>query len=175
MHLLLAVSGGIAAYKACELVSLARKADHQVRVMMTANALRFVGRHTFEALSEHAVLVGTFQDKRDAGIDHIAWAQWADAVVVAPATANLLGKLACGLADDGVTTVLMAVPEGIPVYLAPAMNTHMWRHPVVQRNLQWIAELGRYHVIQPVEKRLACGDFGTGALAAPADILQAMA
>lgn len=182
MKLLIGVSGGIAAYRACELVSLAVKAGHAVRVCMTTNATRFVGPLTFEALSGHPVLLDTFAgaamvapDGSGAGaIDHIAWARWADAVAVAPASANTLARIACGLADDALSTVLLAVPASVPVVLAPAMNTEMWNHPVTQRNLRWIDELGRASVVSPVSKRLACGDVGVGGLAEPADILAAV-
>lgn len=169
MNLLVGVSGGIAAYKACELVSLAVKRGHAVRVCMTPNATRFVGALTFEALSGHKVLVDTFAD----ALDHIAWAKWADVAVVAPASANVVGKLACGLADDALSTVLMALPRGRPLVVAPAMNTEMWLNPVVQRNVRWLGELGRTTLVEPTDKRLACGDVGPGGLAEPADILAA--
>jgi phosphopantothenoylcysteine decarboxylase/phosphopantothenate--cysteine ligase len=169
MNLLLCVSGGIAAYRACELVSLAVKRGHAVRVAMTANATRFVGPTTFEALSGRPVLLDTFTD----ALAHIEVAKWADVAVVAPASANVLGKLACGLADDAVTTVLMALTRGRRVVLAPAMNTEMWFNPVVERNLRWLDDLGRYDLVAPTEKRLACGDVGPGGLAEPADILAA--
>jgi phosphopantothenoylcysteine decarboxylase/phosphopantothenate--cysteine ligase len=167
MNLLLGVSGGIAAYRACELVSLATKAGHSVRVVMTSNAQHFVGATSFEALSGHRVMTDTFAD----ALGHIEWAKWADVAVVAPASANVLGKLACGLADDALSTVLMALPRGKRVVLAPAMNTEMWFNPVVVRNLEWLAALGRFVVVPPSEKRLACGDVGPGGLAEPADIL----
>lgn len=169
MRLLLGVTGGIAAYKACELVSLAVKGGHSVRVVMTANATRFVGPITFEGLSGHPVLLDTFEG----GMAHIDWAKWADVACVAPATANILGKLACGLADDVLSTVLMALPEGRPVVLAPAMNTEMWKQAVVKRNLRWLDELGRYAVVPPAAKRLACGDVGPGGMADPAEVLAA--
>ncbi len=169
MKLLLGVSGGIAAYKSCEVVSAARKAGHEVRVVMTPNATRFVAPLTFEALCGHKVMVDTFAD----ALDHIAWAKWAEVVLVAPASANVLGKLACGLADDALGTTLMAVPRGRPVLLAPAMNTEMWLHPVVQRNLRWLEALDRYTILAPVEKRLACGDYGPGGLPDPGELLAA--
>ncbi len=171
MNLLLCVTGGIAAYKACDLVSKAVKAGCQVRVAMTSNATRFVGTISFQALSSQPVYTDVFQDSPSGDIDHIAWAQWADVVVVAPATANIIGKLAAGLADDAVSTLLMAVPSATPVVLAPAMNTHMWLNPVVQRNMGWLDGLGRFHCVDPVSKRLACGDEGPGAMAEPRDIL----
>ncbi|MFT5680046.1 MAG: phosphopantothenoylcysteine decarboxylase/phosphopantothenate--cysteine ligase [Myxococcota bacterium] len=169
MNLLIGVTGGIAAYKACELTSAAIKQGHTVRVVMTRGATQFVGALTFEGLTGHRVMVDTFAD----AMDHIHWAKWADVVVVAPLTANTLAKLAMGMADDALTTVLMALPAGRPVVLGPAMNTEMWNNPVVQRNLQWLDALGRYHIVAPAVKRLACGDFGPGGLADPAEILTA--
>lgn len=178
MRILLGVSGGIAAYRACELVSLAVKGGHDVRVVMTANATRFVGAVTFEAMSGHAVLLDTFAGASIAdstsAVDHVNWAKWPDVAMVAPCSANVLGKLACGLADDALTTVLMAMPARVPLLLAPAMNTEMWHHPVVQRNLRWIEELGRARVIPPVSKRLACGDVGMGGLPEPTALLAAL-
>jgi phosphopantothenoylcysteine decarboxylase/phosphopantothenate--cysteine ligase len=175
MKLLLGVTGGIAAYKVCELTSLAVKAGHEVRVVMTPNATRFVGALTFEALSGNPVLLDTFAGAPVPGsssaIDHISWAKWPDAVLVAPLSANTLGKLACGLADDALTTVLMAVPAVTPIVLAPAMNTAMWDHPVVRRNLDWLRALDRYALVDPVSKRLACGDVGPGGLPDPSDLL----
>lgn len=170
MNLLLGVSGSIAAYRACEIVSLARKQGHHVRVIQTASAAKLVGPVTFEALSDHPVLLDTFHGVSST-MDHIQWAKWAERVLIAPLSANTLGKLACGLADDALSTVMMAIPRGVPVTLAPAMNTEMWLHPVIQRNLRWLAELGRYRIVAPVEKRLACGDYGVGGMADPAEVL----
>lgn len=167
MNVLLGVSGGIAAYRAAEFVSLAVKRGHSVRVVMTPNATRFVGPLTFEAMSGHPVLTDTFADP----LAHIEWAKWAGVAVVAPASANILGKLACGLADDALSTVLMALPRGRKIVVAPAMNTEMWLNPVVVRNLRWLEALGRYVFVAPTEKRLACGEVGPGGLAEPADIL----
>lgn len=168
MNLLLGVSGGIAAYKACELASLAIKRGHEVRVMMTANATRFVGPITFEGLTGHRPMTDTFSD----GMAHITLAKWAGCVCLAPATANVLAKLATGLADDPLTTTALATPAATPIVVAPAMNTEMWRHPATARNLRWLDELGRYHLISPVSKRLACGDVGVGGLAEPSEILR---
>lgn len=169
-HLLLGVTGGIAAYRACELVSLAIKAGWKVEVVMTANATRFVGPLTFAGLTGRAVHLGTFDD----AMAHITLAKWADVCVIAPLSANVLGKLACGLADDLLTTTILALPRGKRCVLAPAMNTEMWLNPVVQRNVQWIDQLGRFSWVQPTEKRLACGDVGVGGLADPAEILAAI-
>jgi phosphopantothenoylcysteine decarboxylase/phosphopantothenate--cysteine ligase len=145
---------------------------------MTQNATRFVGPLTFEALSGSPVLLDTFAGAPTPGslsaIDHIDWAKWPDVALIAPLSANTLGKLACGLADDALTTVLMAIPAPTPVVLAPAMNTAMWEHPVVRRNLRWLTELQRYQLVDPVSKRLACGDVGPGGLPDPADLLTAV-
>lgn len=178
MNVLLGVTGGIAAYKAADLTSQCRKRGFSVRVVMTRGATEFVGPLTFEALSDHPVMTralttGLSVDGASA-IEHISWARWADVAVIAPLTASTLGKLACGIADDALTTVLMALPLQTPVLLCPAMNTAMWEHPVVQRNRRWLDELGRYRWVEPVSKRLACGDVGVGALANVSDILAAI-
>ena len=169
MKLLLGVTGGIAAYKACELTSLALKRGHAVRVVMTRSATEFVGPTTFAGLTGQPVMLDTFSD----AMAHIEWAKWADVACVAPLTANTLSKIALGMADSALTTVLLALPRGRPVILGPAMNTEMWENPATQRNLRWIAELGRYQVVPPVVKRLACGDTGAGGLAEPEDLLSA--
>lgn len=167
--LLLGVSGGIAAYKACDLTSLAIKAGWDVEVILTENATRFVGPLTFAGLTGRPVHTDNFAP--GAAMAHIQLAKWADIVVIAPLSANTLGKIACGLADDLLTTTLLALPRGTRCLLAPAMNTEMWFKPVVQRNIRWIDEMERFSWIAPTEKRLACGDHGVGGLAEPADIL----
>lgn len=169
MNLLIGVTGGIAAYKACNLCSLAIKAGHSVRVVMTQSATRFVGPVTFHGLTGHPVMLDSFSD----AMAHIDWAKWADVMCIAPLTANTLSKLAVGIADDALTTVCMALPAGRPVVIGPAMNTEMWNNPVIQRNMRWIADLERYVVVAPTVKRLACGDFGPGGLAEPSDLLAA--
>ena len=179
VRLLVGVSGGIAAYKAADLVSKAVGRGWEARVVMTREATRFVGPLTFEALSGHAVMVDALatggSGEGASAIEHIAWAKWATVAVVAPLTASTLAKLAVGIADDALTTVWMALPSGLPNLLCPAMNTAMWDNPVVRRNLRWIDELGRYTVVAPVAKRLACGDVGVGGLAEVSDIVAAIA
>ncbi len=176
--MLLGVCGGIAAYKAADLTSQLVKRGHSVRVIMTRSATSFIGPLTFEALTDHPVMVdvlatGQGSDGASA-IEHISWAKWADIAVVAPITASTLGRLACGLADDALTTVLLALPPTAPTLLCPAMNTLMWEHPAVQRNLRWLDELGRSTIITPASKRLACGDVGVGGLAEVDDIVAAV-
>jgi phosphopantothenoylcysteine decarboxylase / phosphopantothenate---cysteine ligase len=183
VRVLLGVSGGIAAYKAADLVSALVKRGDEVRVVMTTSATRFVGPLTFEALSGHPVfldaLAGASIPASDplaaySGIDHIALAKWAEVAVVAPLTASTLARLAIGLAEDALSTVWTAIPVGVPCVVCPAMNTAMWEHPAVTRNLRWLDELGRYEVVAPSRKRLACGDVGVGGLAELPDILAAI-
>ena len=174
MRALLGVSGGIAAYKACDLVSRMRKRGWEVRVMMTPSATRFVGPLTFEGLSNNPVMtdaLGTGHSSGPDAVEHIAWAKWAEVAVVAPMTANTQARLAMGLASDPVSTVLLALPEATQVVLAPAMNTQMWLNPITQRNAAWLQDTGRFHYVDPIVKRLACGDVGVGALADNEDIL----
>ena len=168
MKIVLGVTGGIAAYKSCEFCSLAIKSGHQLQVIQTANATRFVGPITFEGLTGRPVLQDTF----DSAMDHIEWAKWADIIVIAPLSANSLAKIAHGFCDDLLSTTICATPQSTPLLLCPAMNTHMWFHPMTQRNVKSITESARFEWEMPVEKRLACGDFGVGGLAEPASILQ---
>jgi phosphopantothenoylcysteine decarboxylase/phosphopantothenate--cysteine ligase len=178
MRVLVGVTGGIAAYKAADLVSTLIKRGDEVRVVMTRNATRFVGPITFEALSGNPVMVDALATGHGiegaSSIEHISWAKWAEKVVVAPLTASTLAKIAVGIADDALTTVLLAIPSGVPILLCPAMNTAMWEQPVVRRNIGWIEELGRATVLDPVDKRLACGDVGVGGLPDVADIVRVM-
>ena len=168
MNIVLGVTGGIAAYKSCEFCSLAVKSGHQIQVIQTANAVRFVGPITFEGLTGRPVLQDTF----DSAMDHIEWAKWADIVVIAPLSANSLAKIAHGFCDDLLSTTICATPQSTPILLCPAMNTHMWLHPMTQRNVRSITESERFEWEMPVEKRLACGDVGVGGLAEPTLILQ---
>ena len=163
------VSGGIACYKACEVVRLLVTAGARVRVVMTAAAQRFVTPLTFQTLAGQPVATDTFDLTQESEIGHIRLADEADAVAIAPATANLIAKLAAGIADDLLTTVLLATRA--PLVLAPAMNVHMWEHPTVQENLARLAARGA-HVVAPTSGWLACGYEGTGRLAEPDDIAE---
>lgn len=169
MRLLLGVTGGIAAYKACELTSLAKKRGHEVQVILTAGGARFVGAASFEGLSGRPVMTEVFAD----AMAHIELAKWAEVAVVAPLTAHTMAKLACGMADDALTTTFLALRRGTPRLLCPAMNTEMWFAPVTQRNLGWLRDLPDVHLVDPVDKRLACGDVGVGGLAPVDEILAA--
>jgi phosphopantothenoylcysteine decarboxylase/phosphopantothenate--cysteine ligase len=163
-NIVLGVCGGIAAYKSVELLRQLRTAGARVRVVMTRNATRFVGPVTFAALSGHPVCTDLFDASQDAAMRHIDWAREADAVVVAPATANLVGKLASAIADDALSTLLLAAT--CPVLVCPAMNTHMFQHPAVQRNLARLAGDG-HSVLAPDDGELACGTRGPGRLPDP--------
>src|SRR5437899_1794424 len=141
MKVLLGVTGGIAAFRACEVVLQLRKAGHEVRVVMTEGARQFVTPLTFEALSANPVATDLWTSSIDARVEHISLAQWPDTLVIAPATADVIGKIAAGIADDMLTTIVMATPPETPVVVAPAMNTKMWQNPIVQRNVEFLRRL----------------------------------
>lgn len=167
----LGVTGGIAAYKACELTSRLRKAGAQVYVIMTKNACQFVAPLTFETLSNHPVATDTFARPETWEVEHVALAKRADVFVIAPATANILAKMACGLADDMLSTTVLATRA--PVLIAPAMNTGMWDNPATQENVERLQQRG-VHFIGPEGGFLACGDTGAGRMSAPKDIFDAI-
>ena len=168
-NIVLGVTGGIAAYKAAELVRLLVKDDATVRAIMTRNAQEFITPLTLQTLSGNPVSTETFSLTQESEIGHIRLADTADLILLAPATANVIGKLAHGIADDLLTTVLLATTA--PVLIAPAMNVHMYAHPIVQENLQKLASLG-YRFIEPAEGFLACRYEGKGRLADPEDIVE---
>ena len=169
-RVLVGVTGGIAAYKACEVLRGLQRAGCDVRVCMTADACQFVGPTTFAALSGHPVVTGLYDDPETA-IPHIELASWADAAVVVPATANVLAKMACGIADDALTSTLLAL--ACPTLVAPAMNVHMWQHPATQANVATLRARG-VTVVEPACGRLACGDVGEGKLAEVDDVVAAV-
>ena len=157
----LGVTGGIAVYKACELLRLLQKRGIDVFVVMTQNACRFVAPLTFETLSGHPVAVDTFDRPQTWEVEHIALAKRADLFLIAPATANIMGKMACGIADDMLSTTVMATRA--PVLVAPAMNTGMWENAAVQQNVETLRTRG-VEIVAPVSGHLACGDSGAGKL-----------
>ncbi|WP_279071274.1 bifunctional phosphopantothenoylcysteine decarboxylase/phosphopantothenate--cysteine ligase CoaBC [Faecalicoccus pleomorphus] len=161
-HILIGVTGGIAAYKACDLVSQLKKQDMEVRVMMTSHAAEFVSPLTFTTLSSHPCEVDLFDPANPDPIAHISLAKWADLVLLIPCTANVLAKVVHGISDDLVTTTFLACT--CPKWIAPAMNVHMYENPVTQNNLKLARELG-YQIIEPVVGHLACDDTGKGKLA----------
>jgi phosphopantothenoylcysteine decarboxylase/phosphopantothenate--cysteine ligase len=174
MRVTVGVSGGIAAYKAAELVRALQRQAFEVHVVMTESATRFVQPLTFAALTNHKVITSLWDEgggersyspsDEQSGIEHIGEAQWADALVVAPATANILAKFAHGIADDFLTTMYLATQA--PVLVAPAMNVNMWEHPATQANLEVLRQRG-VRVIEPGTGDLACGMIGMGRMAEP--------
>ena len=167
--IVLGVTGGIACYKAVELVRLLVKAEFKVRVIMTRGAMEFVTPLTFQTLSGHPVATEIFDLTQESEIGHINLADSADLFVIAPATANVIGKIASGIADDLLTTVLMATQA--PVLVAPAMNIHMYENPILQENLRKLRRVG-YHIMEPAEGYLACGYEGKGRLPDPEKIVE---
>jgi phosphopantothenoylcysteine decarboxylase / phosphopantothenate---cysteine ligase len=163
------VSGGIAAYKACEVLRGLQKGGCDVRVCMTQSAAELVGPKTFEALSGHHVTLSIFDDS-ETPIPHIELSGWADLALVCPATANVIAKMAHGIADDAVSTTLLACT--CPVIVAPAMNTHMWLNPATQDNVELLEDRG-IEFVGPASGRLACGDVGEGKLTDVAEIVSA--
>ncbi|BFT73174.1 bifunctional phosphopantothenoylcysteine decarboxylase/phosphopantothenate--cysteine ligase CoaBC [Paenibacillus sp. P36] len=169
--IVLGVCGGIAAYKAAALTSKLTQAGAVVRVIMTESAVQFVAPLTFQVLSRHHVFVDTFDEKDPSVVSHINLADSADLVLVAPATANTIGKIALGLGDDMLSTTLLATTA--PVWIAPAMNVHMYANPAVQLNMQTLLSRG-VRFIEPGEGQLACGYVGKGRLAEPEEIFAAV-
>ena len=167
-HIVVGVTAGIAAYKAVELVSRLYKAGAEVKVVMTRNATKFVSPLVFGEISKHKVAVEMFENVQDWNVEHIAYATWADAYVVAPATANILAKMAHGIADDMLSTQLLATTA--PVFVCPAMNSNMYAHPTVQENLSTLRGRG-VHVLEPDSGLLACGVEGKGRLPDPQKIM----
>jgi len=163
-NIVLGVCGGIAAYKCAELVRLIDKEEAVVRVIMTNNAKKFIGSITFEALTHQMVCSDLFTGTDNAVIRHIQWARKADAVIIAPATANILGKMANGIADDALSTFLLAVTA--PLLICPSMNTYMYESQAVQRNLKRLESDGHY-ILEPGQGKLACGTIGPGRLPEP--------
>ena len=167
----LGVSGGIAAYKACDVVSRLKKLNANVHVIMTKGATEFVTPLTFQSLSQNYVVNDMFEEPKTWDVEHISLAKKADVFLIAPATANVIGKIANGICDDMLTTTVMATTG--KVLIAPAMNTNMYKNPILQRNINTLKELG-YNFVNPESGRLACGDVGEGKLASPEVIVKAV-
>lgn len=170
-HILIGMTASIAAYKVCSLVSALTKAGHEVRVIMTAHAAQFVAPLTLAALSHNDVLTDEFDGMHEAMIPHIELARWADVFLIAPADANILGKAACGIADDLLSSAILAAT--CPILAAPAMNVHMYENAAVQNNLRVLKERG-WTIVDPAEGMLACQESGKGRLADPDDLQQAI-
>lgn len=166
-HIVIGITGGIAAYKSLFLIRLFKSHGYEVRVVATQHALQFVTPLTIETLSQNKLYADLFDPTEHRDVQHISTAEWADCVVVAPATANIIGKFACGIADDALSTMLLATRQ--PIFIAPAMNENMFNEPTVQRNIQLLQEKG-CHIIQPQSGFLACGATGNGRMEEPEKI-----
>ncbi len=162
------VSGGIAVYKTLDVISRLRKLGVNVNVIMTKSATEFVTPLSFQSLSQNYVVCDMFEDPKTWDVEHISLAKRADVFLIAPATANIIGKIANGISDDMLTTTVMATKA--KVLIAPAMNTNMYENPILQRNITTLKELG-YNFVEPESGRLACGDTGKGKLASPETIV----
>jgi phosphopantothenoylcysteine decarboxylase/phosphopantothenate--cysteine ligase len=176
LNILLGVTGGVAAYKAVDLAGKLTVGGARVNTVMTEAACRFVGPPSFEAVTRSAVFTTMWSTSEEHEISHIALADRADVVVVAPATANIIGKIANGICDDLLSTVLCAcwpLVESRAALLAPAMNNNMWANPAVQSNVKTVEEMG-FQLIGPVKGRLACGTEGLGRMSEPQDIAEAI-
>ena len=170
MRIVVGITGGIAAYKAPELVRLLVKAGHEVRCAATEHALEFVTRVTLETVSGHPLYCDLFANN-ERSTQHISLKDWGDMLIVAPATANIIGKVANGIADDALSTLLLAFSQK-PVVMAPAMNSLMWAHPAVQRNIETLRGWG-IRMVGPAEGELACGTDGIGRMSEPSEIVDA--
>ena len=170
-NIVVGVSGGIAAYKAADVVSRLKKLGANVYVVMTKNSTEFIQPLTFQSLSQNYVVTDMFEDPKTWDVEHIALAKRADLFLIVPATANIVGKVAHGIADDMLTTTIMATVA--PVYFALAMNTKMYENPIFKHNVSLLEGFG-YHFILPESGRLACGDIGSGKLADPEKIIEAV-
>lgn len=170
-RIVVGVSGGIAAYKACDLVSKLSKKDYEVKVILTKHAEKFVSKLTFEALCHNYVETDLFDESNEDPIAHITLAKWADLMIIVPATANIIAKVTHGISDDLLSTTFLACNKH--KMICPAMNTQMYENPITQKNIQACKDLG-YQILDPVVGHLACNDTGRGKMIEPADIVEAI-
>ena len=171
MNIVLGVTGSIAAYKAADIISRLKKLGHEVDVILTESGSRIITPITLQTLSKNKVYMDMFEEITPKEVKHISLAEKADLMLIAPATANIIGKIANGIADDFLSTVVMAAANATPVYIAPAMNTNMYENPIVQANIEKLRSYG-YRFIEPKQSLLACGTVGKGALADVDDIIK---
>jgi len=167
--ILLGITGSIAAYKAADLANQITKIGYSVEVVMTESAMKFITPLTLQALTKNKVYTDMFDEFTPDEIKHISLAKKADICIIAPATANIIGKIANGIADDFLSTVVLALKDK-PVFIAPAMNTNMYENPIVQENIEKLKVRG-FSIIEPKESMLACGDLGKGAMADVSEIM----
>lgn len=170
-RIVVGASGGIAAYKACDLVSKLSKKDYEVKVILTKHAEKFVSKLTFEALCHNYVETDLFDESNEDPIAHITLAKWADLMIIVPATANIIAKVTHGISDDLLSTTFLACNKH--KMICPAMNTQMYENPITQKNIQACKDLG-YQILDPVVGHLACNDTGRGKMIEPADIVEAI-
>ena len=171
MNIVLGVTGSIAAYKAADIISRLKKLGHNIDVILTESGSKIITPLTLQTLSKNKVYMDMFEEITPKEVKHISLAEKADLMLIAPATANIIGKIANGIADDFLSTVVMAAANTTPVYIAPAMNTNMYENPIIQANIEKLRSYG-YRFIEPKESLLACGTVGKGALADVDDIIK---
>lgn len=172
--ILLGVTSGVAIYKACELIRSLRKADCEIKVMMTPAATKLISPHLFETLSSNPVYVEIFDRQESYSIEHISLAEWADLAVIVPCTLSTLSKISHGICDNLLSTVFLALPATTPKIIAPAMNVNMWENPITQKNIETLNLIPDLQVVEPQEGELACGVVGKGRLADLQTILDAI-
>ena len=172
INILVGITGGISSYKSCELIRLFIKSGYSIKVMMTESATKFVSPLVFQELSQNPVYVNMFQEK---GVDpffiqHISLSQWADICLIAPTSANTLSKIACGICDNLLTTVVLALGENKKVLFVPAMNENMWKNPMIVDNVKKLETIKKYFIMPPQKGELACGVYGEGRMPEVKDI-----
>lgn len=170
LNILIGITGGIASYKSCGLVRLFIKGGYSVKVMMTEAATKFVSPLVFQALSQNPIYIDMFNLIKEENTPHISLSQWAQFCVIAPLSANTLSKIAYGICDNLLTTVVAALDKDIKVLLAPAMNENMWRNPIIAENVRKLKKIKKYSLMPPQKGELACGVYGEGRMPEPKDI-----
>lgn len=168
-NIILGVTGSIAAYKSADITNILTKSGNNVHVVMTESATKFITPLTLQTLSKNRVYTNMFEDYVPEEIEHISLVSRADLILIAPATANFIAKVANGFADDMLTSLILASKD-VPILICPAMNTGMYENKITKKNINFLKDLG-YHFVEPRESKLACGDFGKGALADITEIL----
>lgn len=168
MNILLGITGGIAAYKSCDVISGLRAKGHEVRIIMTENSMNFITPLTLSTLSGNEVMYDMWKERKGV-VEHIKIAKWADIVLIYPATANIISKFAAGLADDLLSTVYLALPINTIKIICPAMNTNMYHNTLIQQNIQVLRNAHKCYELGPIEGKLACGDVGMGKIISPRD------
>lgn len=170
-NIIVGVGGGISSYKTCYLIRLLRKEKFSVKVVMTPNATHFITPLVFETLSGNPVYVDMFKERKKE-LEHISLAEWCHLCIVAPLTCNTLSKIAHGICDNLLTTLILALPPRIKIILAPAMDENMWKNPITQENLKKLEKIKRYIILKPQKGELASGKYGEGRMVEPSLILE---